>query len=247
MEYLVPIVIVAIGIGLLLLFLRRPTVIRPPTTAPAAKSDALAATPKGETLQEVLGELTADMPPGDTQRVRIVKGNTQIGWTVTRQLDKGTLSPDDLRKLVGGGSVGKLAGDLLEKLEAGVVSPSAPPEAGLQYPGSSLVVSSNEARLGTAAGSRDFRDVRKTTFATEATGDQVLAWYQDWLVAHGWELASSSDAAVPASRQYARGAEHFRLALGDPATIRDILAVPIPESAKTVYEVKYSNASAAQS
>ena len=112
MEYLVPIVIVAIGIGLLLLFLRRPTVIRPPTTAPAAKSDALAATPKGETLQEVLGELTADMPPGDTQRVRIVKGNTQIGWTVTRQLDKGTLSPDDLRKLVGGGSVGKLAGDV---------------------------------------------------------------------------------------------------------------------------------------
>src|SRR5207244_1709147 len=114
---------------------------------------------------------------------------------------------------------------LLEKLEAGVVSPSAPPEAGLQYPGSSLVVSSNEARLGTAAGSRDFRDVRKTTFATEATGDQVIAWYQDWLVAHGWQLASSSDAAVPASRQYARGAEHFRLALGDPATIRDIPAI----------------------
>src|SRR5205807_8858210 len=108
MEYLVPIVIVAIGIGLLLLFLRRPTVIRPPTTAPAAKSDALAATPKGETLQEVLGELTADMPPGDTQRVRIVKGNTQIGWTVTRQLDMAYPSLAVLRKLLCVGSVGQL-------------------------------------------------------------------------------------------------------------------------------------------
>lgn len=243
MDYLVPIAIVTIGVGLLLLFLRRPTVVRLPTTAPPAKADAMAAAPKSETLQEILGDLTADMPPGDTKRVRILKGNTQIGWSVTRRLDKTSLSPDDLSKLVGGGSVGKLASELLEKLGADAVAANAPPEAGLQYPGSSLLVSSLETKQ-TAGGFQGFRDMRKTTFATEATGDQVIAWYQEWLVAHGWQLAPLADPPAASSRQYARGSEHFRLAIGDPATIRNILAVPIPDGAKTIYEVEYSSSSA---
>jgi len=163
---------------------------------------------------------------------------------VTRRLDNASLASDDVRELVGGGSVGKLAGELLLKLEADAASANAPPAAGLRYPGSSLV-SSYETKQATAGDSREFPDVRKTTFATEVTGDQVLAWYPDWLVAHGWQLASSGDAPALSSRQYSRGPEHFRLAIGDLATVRAILAVPIPDSAKTVYEVEYSNASTA--
>jgi hypothetical protein len=242
MEYLVPIVIVTLGIGLLLLFLRRPTMVRPPTTLPPTKTDAMAA-PNSETLQEILGDLTADMPPGQTKRVTILKGNKQVGWTVTRRLDNTSLSTDDLRKLMGEGSVGKLAGELLETLGTDAMSANVPPESGLQYPGSNLVVSSSEAKRATGDGSSGFRDVHKTTFATEATGDQVLAWYQDWLLNHGWQLASSGDTSAASSRQYARGSEYFRLAIGDPATIRDILAVPIPDGAKTIYEVEYSNSS----
>ena len=242
MEYLVPIVIVTLGIGLLLLFLRRPTVVRPPTSLPSAKTDAMAA-PNSETLQEILGDLTAQMPPGQTKRVTILKGNKQVGWTLTRRLDNTSLSPDDLHKLMGEGGVGKLAGELLEKLGTDAMSANVLPESSLHYPGSNLVVSSSEVKQATGGGSSGFRDVRKTTFATEAAGDQVLAWYQDWLLAHGWQPASSGDASTASSRQYARGSEHFRLAIGDPATIRDILAVPIPDGAKTIYEIEYSNSS----
>jgi hypothetical protein len=242
MEYLVPIVIVTLGIGLLLLFLRRPTVVRPPTILPPAKTDAMAEA-NSETLQEILGDLTAKMPPGQTKRVTILKGNKQIGWTVTRRLDNTSLSPDDLRKLVGEGSVGKLAGELLETLGTNGVSANVPTESGLQYPGSNLVVSSSEAKQATGGGSPGVRDVHKTTFATEATSDQVLAWYEDWLLAHDWQPASSGDASAASSHQYARGSEYFRLAIGDPATIREILAVPIPDGAKTIYEVEYSNSS----
>jgi hypothetical protein len=244
MEYVVAIVIAAIAIGLLILFLRRPTVVRPPTTAAPAKPDAVTAAPKtDETLQNIIGELATEMPPGDGKRITILKGNKQIGWTVTRRVTQSSLSPEDLQGLMGGGSVGKLAGQLLEKLGAEALPANAPPEARLQYPGSSVVVTAAEVQQGAAAGSQELRDVHKTTFATEADGGAVLAWYQDWLVSHGWQPAEPAEGLAPSSRQYSRGSEHFRLAIGDPAAVRDLLAVPIPADAKTIYEVEYSNAS----
>ena len=233
MEYLVPIAIVAIGIGLLFLVRRRPTVVRPPTTTTRAKSD--------DPMQEILGEL-ADMPPGTTKRVKMLKGDAEIGWTVTKRLDGTSLSPDDLRGLIGKGGMEQIA-SLLSKLEPGSVPGNAPPEAQLQYPGSTLVLDSVETQSSVAGVSPQSRDHYKTTLATEADAAQVLAWYRDWLLSHGWQPGPPTTTASDASAEYARASEHFRVAVTDAATVAPVLAVPIPVGTKTVYEVEYSNAS----
>jgi len=244
MDYLVPIVIVAIGIGLLILFLRRPTVVRPPTTTTSAKTDAPTAAPRSDDpMQEILSELTADMASGGTKRVKILKGKGEIGWTVTKRLDQGSLSPGDLRVLVGKGSMEQFARDLLANLPPGSLASNAPPEAQLQYPGSSLVLDSVESQSSTAASSAESRAVYKTTLATDADAAQVLAWYRDWLLGHGWQIGPSTGTSSDSSQEYARASEHFRLAVADPAMLAPILAVPIPAGTKTVYEVEYSNTS----
>ncbi|HKV31950.1 MAG TPA: hypothetical protein VJT14_13140 [Candidatus Dormibacteraeota bacterium] len=243
MEIVVPIVIVTIGIGLVLLFLRRPTVVRPPTDPSVLKTSASTATPTtGDAMQELMSELKTDLPPDGTKRVTILKGNKQIGWTVTRRVEHGSLSPDDLRSLLGKGATGQLASDLLAKLASGSAA-SGPAEARLQYPGSSLVVDSFDSKQSTAAGSMEPRDVYKTTLATEADAAQVVAWYRDWLVGHGWQLSPSTAANAASSEAYVRASEHFRLTVADPATVTPILAMPIPVGTKTIYEVEYSNTS----
>jgi hypothetical protein len=92
-------------------------------------------------------------------------------------------------------------------------------------------------------GSAESRDVYKTTLATEADSAQVLAWYRDWLLGHGWQLGPSAATKPDSSQEYTRASEHLRLAVADPATLAPILAVPIPVGTKTVYEVEYSNTS----
>jgi len=239
----VPIVIVTIAIGLVLLFLRRPTVVRPPTDPSAPKTSASTVAPgTDDAVQEILSELKADLPPDGTKRVTILKGNKQIGWTVTRRVEHGSLSPDDLRGLLGKGATGQIAGELLAKLGSGSVA-NAPAEARLQYPGSSVVVDSFESKQSTAGGSTEARDVYKTTLAAEADSSQVLAWYRDWLVAHGWQLDPSTGTSSDTSQEYTRASEHLRLAVADPATVAPILAMPIPVGTKTIYEVEYSNIS----
>src|ERR1700686_1714875 len=169
MEVLVPIVIVTIAIGLVLLFLRRPTVVRPPTDPGVLKTSAPTATQTtDDAMQELMSELKADPPPDGTKRVTILKGSKQIGWTVTRRVEQGSLSPDDLRGLLGKGATGQLASDLLAKLASGSAPANAPAEARLQYPGSSLVVDSFESKQSTAGGPTESRGVCKTTLATEA-------------------------------------------------------------------------------
>jgi hypothetical protein len=243
MEVLVPIVIVTIAIGLFLLFLRRPTVVRPPTDPGAPKTRAPTVVPRtDDAMQEILSELKADLPPDGTKRVTILRGSKQIGWTVTRRVEQGSLSADDLRGLLGKGT-GQLAGELLAKLASGSVPSNAPAEARLQYPGSSLVVDSFESKQSTAGGPTESRDIYKTTLATEAESAQVLAWYRDWLGAHGWQLNPSTGGGADTSQEFTRATELLRLAVADPATVAPILAMPIPVGTKTIYEVEYSNTS----
>jgi hypothetical protein len=243
MEVLVPIVIVTIAIGLFLLFLRRPAVVRPPTDPGAPNTSAPTVVPRtDDAMQEIMSELKADPPPDGTKRVTILKGSKQIGWTVTRRVEQASLFPDDLRGLLGKGATGQLASDLLAKLASGSAT-DAPAEARLQYPGSSLVVDSFESKQSTAGGPTESRGVYKTTLATEADSAQVLAWYRDWLVGHGWQVNPSIGTSSDSSQEFTRASEHFRLAVADPATVAPILAMPIPVGTKTIYEVEYSSTS----
>src|SRR6267143_1370470 len=239
MEVLVPVVIVTIGIALLLLFLRRPTVVRPPGDDMALKSGApKAASKSSDPMKEIPDELNIDMVLGGKHVT--IKGGKEIGWTLTRGLDKTSLSPEILRRVVIK-SKDPLTGDLLSKLTPGSY-PGAPPEAQLHYPDSSVVVDSFESNR-TSGGAAESRDVYKTTLATEADSAEVQAWYRDWLVGHGWQLSPSAGANPESSQDYIRASEHFRLGVADPATLTSILALPIPAGTKTVYEVEYSNAS----
>jgi hypothetical protein len=238
MEVLVPVAIVTIAIGLFLLFLRRPTVVRPPTDISARKP---ASTPKSnDPTQEMLDDLNIDMSVGGKHIT--LKGDKKIGWTLTDALGKTTISPEIMRRVVIR-SKDPLTEDLLAKLTPGSFPDDAPPEARLQYPGSSVVVDSFESKQSIAGGPTESRDVYKTTLATAADSAQVLAWYRDWLGAHGWQLNPLTGASADASQEYTRATEHLRLAVADPTTLASILAVPIPVGAKTVYEVEYSKTS----
>lgn len=237
-----PVVIVAILIGLLFVVLRRPAVVRPPTDTSAPKGNAPTATPgSDDPMQELVSELKTEMSNGATKRVAILKGNKIVGWTVTRQSKQISLSPEDLRGMGLDGSTEQLARDLFAKLSPGSPASNAPPEAQLQYPGSSLLVGHLESRRTSDGGPS--RDVHKTTLATEADGAQLLAWYREWLLGHGWQPSPSTGTVSDSSQEYSRASEHFRLAVADPATLAPVLAVPIPAGTKTVYEVEYSNAS----
>ena len=237
MEVLVPIVIVTIAIGLFLLFLRRPTVVRPPTDISAPKP---ASTPKSsDPMQEMLDDMNIDMSVGGKHI--ILKGDKKIGWTLTDALGKTTISPEIMRRVVIR-SKDPLTEDLLAKLTPGSFPGNAPPEAQLHYPGSSVVLDSFESDR-TSGGTAESRAVYKTTLATEADAAQVQAWYREWLVGHGWELSPSTSANSESSQDYIRASEHFRLGVAQAATLTSILAVPIPAGTKTVYEVEYSNAS----
>lgn len=241
MEILVPVVVVAIIIGLLFVVLRRPAVVRPPTEASVPKANETASSLKSDkVIEEIFNELK-DTPDG-TKRVTIMKGKNQIGWAVTRRVGQTSLSPDDLRRLGVGGNMEQAARDLLAKLEPGLLAADAPPEAELQYPGSSLVVNSFESKRDSDSAA-EFRDVYKTTLASEADAAQVLAWYREWLLGHGWQPSPSTGTVSDSSQEYSRASEHFRLAVADPATLAPVLAVPIPAGTKTVYEVEYSNTS----
>src|ERR1700716_82048 len=228
MEVLVPIVIVTIAIGLFLLFLRRPTVVRPPTDISAPKP---ASTPKSsDPMQEMLDDMNIDMSVGGKHI--ILKGDKKIGWTLTDALGKTTISPEIMRRVVIR-SKDPLTEDLLAKLTPGSFPGNAPPEAQLHYPGSSVVLDSFESDR-TSGGTAESRAVYKTTLATEADAAQVQAWYREWLVGHGWELSPSTSANSESSQDYIRASEHFRLGVAQAATLTSILAVPIPAGTKTV-------------
>jgi hypothetical protein len=237
MEVLVPIVIVTIGIGLLLVFLRRPTVVRPPGDSAAPKANApMAAQGSDDAMRQILKELKTDMASGGTNQVKIMKGKGEVGWMVTRRIGQNSVSADDLADLEG------KAREILAKLAPGSLPSEAPAEADLQYPDSSRVMDSFETTRA-SDGSAVSRDVYKTTLATDAESAQVLAWYRDWLVGHGWQLSPSTGTSADTSQEYIRASEHLRLAVADPATVAPILAMPIPVGTKTIYEVEYSNVS----
>ena len=237
MEVLVPVVIVTIAIGLFLLFLRRPTVVRPPTDISAPKP---ASTPKSnDPMQEMLDDMNIDMSVGGKHIT--LKGDKKIGWILTDALGKTTISPEIMRRVVIR-SKDPLTEDLLAKLTPGSFPGDAPPEAQLHYPGSSVVLDSFESGRA-SGGTADSRAVYKTTLATEADAAQVQAWYRDWLGAHGWQLNPPTGTSADTSQEYTRATEHFRLAVADPATVAPILAMPIPVGTKTIYEVEYSNTS----
>jgi hypothetical protein len=243
MEILVPVAIVAIVIGLLFVVLRRPKVVQPRTKAKTPGSGLPASAPKGDDpIEQILSQLNTDLPSDGKAHVQILKGKEGIGWTVTRRMKGISLSSADLAGLEGSGNTEQMARQLLAKLAPGSVPSNAPPEAQLQYPGSSPMLDSFDINRTTAT-SAESRDVYKTTLATEAESAAVLAWYRDWLLGHGWQFTPSSGTSPDSSQEYARASEHFRVAVADPATLASILAVPIPSGAKTLYEVEYSNAS----
>ena len=219
MEYLVPVVVVAIVVGLLFVLLRRrPTVVQPPTNANAAPTGSTSAGNSDDTMQQILSQLNMDVPSDGKAHVQILKGGKEgIGWTVTRKMKGISLSSADLAGLEGTGSTEQLARQLLAKLAPGSVPSNAPAEAQLHYPGSSPVLDSFDINR-TTANSAESRDVYKTTLATEAESAQVLAWYQDWLLGHGWQPTPSAGTSTDSSQEYARGSEHFMLVVADPAT-----------------------------
>ena len=243
MEILVPVAILAIVIGLLFVVLRRPKVVQPPTNAKAPGSGPSAAAPKSDDpMQQILSQLNMDLPSDGKAHVQILKGKEGIGWTVTRRMKGISLSSADLAGLEGTGNTEQLARQLLARLAPGSVPSNAPPEAQLQYPGSSPVLDSVDIDRTTAT-SAESRDVYKTTLATEADSAQVVEWYRDWLLGHGWQPTPSAGTTAGSSQEYVRTTEHFRLAVADPETLAAVIAVPIPVGTKTVYEVEYSNTS----
>ncbi len=240
MEVLVPIVIVTIGIGLLLVFLRRPTVVRPPDNAAATKPDpAKLATTREDPLNELPDDLNLDMSVGGKRLT--LKGNKKIGWTLTRGQHQTTVSPEFMRRVVIKEGADPLSNDLLAGLTPGSFPGDAPPEAQLHYPGSSVVLNSFETQRA-SRGASESGDVYKTTLATEADRAQVQAWYRDWLLSHDWQVSPTTGTPAGSSEEYVRASDHFRLAVADPATLAPILAMPIPEGTKTIYEVEYSTA-----
>lgn len=240
MEVLVPIVVVAVGIGLLLLFLRRPTVVRPPSDPTAPPPDAA----KGASASvNALKDFPDDMKMDITLAGKhITVQGSKAGWIMTREIGGSSVSPEILRRVILKGGANQLEKDLLAKLGPESLAGDAPPEAKLQYPGSSLVVDSFETKRSSVV-SEDSGDVFKTTLATEADAAQVQAWYRDWLVGHGWQLSPSTGTNADSSQEYTRASEHLRLAVADPASVASILAMPIPAGTKTIYEVEYSNTS----
>ena len=217
MEILVPVAIAAIGIGVLVFVLRRPTVVRPPEITP------------GDAAQT-----TAPEKPLGT----IVLQNKKTFTTSTISVDDLHMSTTDMLKLAEGKGLDQLTQKLL-KLVPDAASDTVP-EARLAYPGSTMVMirATGVTRSGDGQASTDY----KTTFATEAASDQVVSWYQDWLTTHAWQPVQV-DGAIGTAHDFARGGEHFRLTLADPAAVRAVLAVPIPDNAKTIYEVEYENSS----
>lgn len=209
-----PVAIAAVGIGVLVVVLRRPTVAGPPDASPSAQPES--------------------KPPAKPLGTIILRDRTSR--STVRLLDDPKLSTREILDLAQGKGLDNLTQDLLKLMPNAATS--AIPEAQLAYPDSMIVLTANEVTSGTSGESRG---VYKTTFATNADGGQVVTWYQDWLTAHGWQ-PSVADAASPAgAHEYVRGDEHFRLALADPAAVRSVIAVPIPDSAKTIFEVEYRN------
>jgi len=219
MEYLVPVAIAAVGIGVLIFVLKRPSVAGPPAAAQSSEAES-----------------TSPRKP----LVTIVsRGRTHTKSTVAL-FDGKTLSTKDVIDLAQGKGLDKLTQDLLKLMPD--LQTGATPEARLAYPDSTMVLTTGETIKGGSAAT-EFRDAYKTTFATEADSVQVAAWYQDWLVAHGWQPNPTGATTLGAAREYGRGTEQFRLTFGDAAALRSVLAVPIPETAKTIFEIEYSRAS----
>ena len=242
MEYLLPLAIV-IGLVLAFLLLRRPNVTQLSdggtrgTTNPAVTG----ASPqvRDEALRAIMKQVDT-MPPG---AVKVLwKGNTQIHWTLDRGLNRTSLSGQEL--VVGNNqSADQLAEALLSKLITDSAATNAPDEARLQYPDSKLILTQLQDTHSTSGGWEHAGGVHKMTLASPAECDQIGAWYRDWLLSHGWQPSSSPGPTAISSYEYVRGTEHFRLALSEPSTVAPFLPVPIPEDAKTVFEVEYSNSS----
>jgi hypothetical protein len=97
MEILVPVVIVTIAIGLLLVFLRRPNVVRPPDNPTAPKPDLAKSVPaRDDPLNKLPDDLNIDMSVGGKRLT--FKGNKKIGWTMTRGQRQTTISPEFMRR-----------------------------------------------------------------------------------------------------------------------------------------------------
>jgi hypothetical protein len=234
---------VVIVVALFFVLRRRPTVVQPPTSASTPSAGGSTSPRKGDDpMQQILSQLNMDIPSDGKAHVQVLKGKEGIGWTVTRRTKGISLSSADLAGLEGVGNTEQLARQLLAKLAPGSIPSNAPPEAQLQYPGSSPVLDSFDINRTTAT-SAESRDVYKTTLATEADSAQVVAWYRDWLLGHGWQPTPSAGTSADSSQEYVRTSEHFRLAVADPAALAPVLAVPIPAGTKTLYEVEYSNTS----
>lgn len=207
------------GVGGALAFLvRRPTIARPPRPSVSDNAGSNPDRPLGTVMlrkKTSLGTSSVVFKDTDLTAIDIRKLAQGKGWHKVNQLMK--LMPDAAAEGV--------------------------PEARLAYPGSTMVLTTGERIAGTGAiqSSTDY----KTTFASDADGDQVVAWYQDWLTSHGWQPVLVNSAVAGTAHDFARGSEHFRLTLADPAAVRAVVAVPIPDSAKTIYEVEYENSPSA--
>jgi hypothetical protein len=221
-EWLVPVAIAALGIGVLIVVLvRRPTVASPPASPPPAVPS------------------TSDP---SKPLVTIVRrdGKTHITRTVVLK-DGGGLSSQLLHDLSQGKNLEEIAQELLQTMPN--AAPDAPSVARLAYPGATIVLTGAETTSSTSGGGQS-REVIKTTFASDADSEQVVAWYQEWLTNHGWQPGTTDAGSAAGAHAYVRGDEYFRVTFADPAVVRSVIAVPIPATAKTIFEVEYRNSAA---
>jgi hypothetical protein len=172
--------------------------------------------------------------PSNAPGVVVAKGKRVVRWTIREVNQAGGLAGDPPLTSMRMETGNKLLNDLWKFVPD--PAPIGVPQALLQFPGSTIVLKSIE---GASQSGGRMTSTYKVTFATEADRDQLLAWYQDQLTSHGWQPAQLTSPSDGTAVTYSRGEETFRLSTADAAAVRTVIAVPIPDTARTVFEIDY--------
>jgi hypothetical protein len=115
------------------------------------------------------------------------------------------------------------------------------PEGHLFYPGAHVYwpIGGGEQRGG-------LEGITNTAFAganltSTASVDEINQWYQQWMLAHGWQADRRIRSGVWLSHMdFKRGTrELFTVAIDDPALLSAVLGTPVPSNRGTVFEIRY--------
>jgi hypothetical protein len=117
---------------------------------------------------------------------------------------------------------------------------SAHPETQLYYPDATVISirGSDERTVMIKSRSAAFGGA---ILASQATAEQIYAWYREYLTAHHWSSCDALMALNQVSLQaYCRGhREHFVVAVDNPRLLQETLGQTLPPDAKTIFETTY--------